>query len=191
MTRRPRGAPPLAPPPSTSLRPAVSPPPGALLAERRLIEATLVACGVPARDCEDLLQIVLVAAWSAIQAGRYRPHPRAHPRRALQAWLQGIAWRQAGHHLGRAHVRREVPVDAPRALVGEGSVAPEGRLLARAALRALVELPAPHRELLLAAVGPRTITAHPRAHGLSPSTAARRLHLAREALARRIARRLW
>ncbi|WP_434042136.1 MULTISPECIES: RNA polymerase sigma factor [Sorangium] len=190
MTRRPRGAAP-APPPSTPLCPAVSPPPGALLAERRLIEATLVACGVPARDRDDLLQIVLLAAWNAIQAGRYRPHPGADPRRALQAWLRGIAWRQAGHHLGRAHVRRELPVDAPRALTDEGSVAPEGGLLARAALRALAELPAPHRELLLAAAGPRPITAHARAHGLSPSTTARRLHLARKALARRIARRLW
>ncbi|KYF49874.1 hypothetical protein BE08_25655 [Sorangium cellulosum] len=190
MTRRPRGAPP-APPLSTPPRPAVSPPPGTLVAERRLIEATLTACGVPARDREDLLQIVLVAAWSAIQAGRYRPHPGAHPRRALRAWLRGIAWRQAGHHLGRAHVRREVPVDEPRALVGEGSVEPEGRLLARAALRTVAELPGPQRELLLVAVGRRTITAHARARGQSPSTTAHRLHLARKALARRIARRLW
>ncbi|XYH94513.1 RNA polymerase sigma factor [Sorangium sp. So ce1128] len=171
--------------------PSQKPPVDALVAEQRLIAARLIACGVPAHDREDLLQVVLIEAWKAIQSGRYRPDPRADPRRALQAWLQGVTWRQAGHHLGRAHVRREVPVDEPRALVDEGSVEPEGRLLARAALRALAELPAPHRELLIAAVAPRTITAHARAHGLSPATAARRLHLARKALTGRIARRLW
>ncbi|MGK3960219.1 RNA polymerase sigma factor [Sorangium sp. So ce118] len=190
MSRRKRGAPP-SPPLPTPLRAAAFPPVGALVAEQRLIVARLIACGVPARDREDLLQIVLVAAWRAIQSGRYRPDPRADPRRALHAWLQGITWRQAGHHLGRAHVRREVPIDDPRALVDEGSVDPDGRLLARAALRVFAELPAPHRELLLAAAGPRTVIAHARAHGLAPATAARRLQLAREALARRIARRLW
>ncbi|WP_437320237.1 RNA polymerase sigma factor [Sorangium sp. So ce385] len=168
--------------------PAVSPPIEALVAERRLIAAVLVACGVHARDCEDVLQNVLMAAWRAVQEGRYRPDPRADPRRALQGWLRGITWRQAGHHLGRAHVRREVPVDEPRALVDEGCVDLEERLLARAALRALVELPAHHGELLLAAAGPQTITAYARAHALNPATTARRLHVAREALAARIAR---
>ncbi|XXX73760.1 sigma-70 family RNA polymerase sigma factor [Sorangium sp. So ce134] len=138
-----------------------------------------------------MLQNVLIAAWIAIQEGRYRPDPRADPRRALQGWLHGITWRQAGHHLGRAHVRREVPVDEPRALVDEGNIDPEGRLLARAALRALVDLPARQGELLLAAAGPQTITAHARSHGLNPATTARRLHVARQALADRIARRLW
>ncbi|XXY52537.1 sigma-70 family RNA polymerase sigma factor [Sorangium sp. So ce269] len=190
MSRRKRGAPP-SPPPSTPLRAAAFPSVDALVAEQRLVVARLIACGVPARDREDLLQIVLVAAWRAIQSGRYRPDPRADPRRALSAWLQGITWRQAGHHLGRAHVRRELPVDDPRALVDEGSVDPDGRLLARAALRALAELSARRRDLLLAASGPRPVTAHARAHGLAPSTAARRLRLARKALARRIARRLW
>ncbi|WP_437500910.1 RNA polymerase sigma factor [Sorangium sp. So ce1099] len=190
MIHRKRGAPP-SPPLSTPLRAAAFPPVDALVAEPRLIAARLIACGVPACDREDLLQIVLVAAWKAIQSGRYRPDPRADPRRALYAWLQGITWRQAGHHLGRAHVRREVPVDDPRALVDEGSVDPDRRLLARAALRALADLPAPHRELLLAAADPRSITAHARAHCIAPATAARRLQLARKALAHRIARRLW
>ncbi|WP_437478907.1 sigma-70 family RNA polymerase sigma factor [Sorangium sp. So ce1014] len=190
MSRRKRGAPP-APPLSTPLRPAVSPSLDALVAERRLIAARLIACGVPARDREDLLQIVLIAAWEAIQSGRYRPDPRAAPRRALQSWLHGITWRQAGHHLGRACVRREIPVDEPRALVDEGSIDPEGRLLARAALDALAELSARHRELLRVAAGPRTLAAHARAHGLSPATAASRLRLARSALAGRIARRSW
>ncbi|WP_437337983.1 RNA polymerase sigma factor [Sorangium sp. So ce394] len=190
MSRRKRGAPP-APARSTPRRPAVSPPIGALVAERRLIAAVLAACGVHARDREDVLQDVLMAAWRAVQEGRYRPDPRADPRRALQGWLRGITWRQAGHHLGRARVRREVPVDDPRALVGEGCVDLEGRLLARAALRALVALPAQDGELLLAAAGPQTITACARAHRLNPATTARRLHAARKALADRIARRSW
>lgn len=190
VSRRKRGLPP-ARALSMPLRPAVSPPLDALVAERRLIAARLVAYGVPARDREDVLQNVLIAAWRAIQEGRYRPDPRADPRRALQGWLHGITWRQAGHHRGRAHVRREVPVDEPRALVDEGSVDLEGRLLARAALRALVELPAHHGELLLAAAGPQTITAYARAHGLNPATTARRLQVARKALADRIARRSW
>ncbi|WP_437586685.1 RNA polymerase sigma factor [Sorangium sp. So ce1000] len=190
MSRCKRGAPP-ARARSMSRRPAISPPLATLLAERRLIAARLVACGVPARDREDVLQNVLIAAWSAIQAGRYRPDPRADPRRALQSWLRGITWRQAGHHLGRAHIRREVPVDEPRALVDEGSVDPDGRLLARAALRVLVELPGHHRALLLAAAGPHPMTAYARAHGLNPATIAGRLRVARKALADRIARRLW
>ncbi|WP_437990024.1 RNA polymerase sigma factor [Sorangium sp. So ce145] len=183
-SRRKRGAPP-APARSTPLRPAVSPPLATLVAEQRLIAARLVACGVPARDRDDVLQNVLIAAWSAIRAGRYRPDPRVDPRRALQRWLHGITWRQAGHHLERAHIRHEVPVDEPRALVHEGSMDLDGRLLARAALRVLVELPAHHRELLLAAAGPQPMTAYARAHGLNPDTTAGRLRIARKALADR------
>ncbi|WP_437792714.1 RNA polymerase sigma factor [Sorangium sp. So ce693] len=190
MSRRKRGVPP-APGLSMSLRPEVSPPLDALVAERRLILSRLIACGVHARDCEDVLQDVLIAAWKAIQAGRYRPDPRIAPRRALQGWLHGITWRQAGHHLGRAHVRREVPVYDPRALVDEGSVDLDGRLLARAALRRLVELPAHHRDLLLAAAGPHPLTSYAREHGLNPATAAGRLQVARKALAERIARPAW
>ncbi|WP_437818424.1 hypothetical protein [Sorangium sp. So ce1078] len=44
---------------------------------------------------------------------------------------------------------------------------------------------------LLAAAGPQTITAYARAHGLNPATTARRLQVARKALADRIARRSW
>ncbi|AGP39335.1 hypothetical protein SCE1572_35565 [Sorangium cellulosum So0157-2] len=43
-----------------------------------------VACGVAASDCEDALQDVLIAAWRAVQEGRYRPDPRAERRRALR-----------------------------------------------------------------------------------------------------------
>lgn len=188
VSHRKRGAPPASPAPP---RVAVFPSLDVLVAERPMIAARLVACGIPARDCEDLLQIVLVAAWKAIQSGRYRPDPQTDPRRAIQAWLHGITWRQAGHYLGRACVRREVPVGEPRALIDEGSIDPGGRLLARAALRALAELPARHRDPLVAAAGPGSIAAHARAHGLKPATAASRLRTARRELARRIAQRLW
>ncbi|WP_438032324.1 RNA polymerase sigma factor [Sorangium sp. So ce204] len=185
MSHRKRCAPP-APP-----RAAVLPSLDVLVAERPMIAARLIASGIPARDCEDLVQIVLVAAWKAVQSGRYRPDPQTEPRRAIQAWLHGITWRQAGHYLERACVRREVPVGEPRAFIDEGSVDPGGRLLARAALRALAELPARHRDLLLAAAGPGSLAAYARAHGLRPATAASRLRIARRELARRIAQRLW
>ncbi|KYG07643.1 hypothetical protein BE21_28295 [Sorangium cellulosum] len=84
-----------------------------ILAERRWIAARVTSGGVPRRDREDVVQAVIVAAWMAVEADRYRPDPSVAPRRALLGWLFGIVWRKVGHHVNRAWVRREIPMADP------------------------------------------------------------------------------
>lgn len=173
--------------PKEALHPVVSPSIEALWAERPFIALLLRALHVPARDREDLLQTVLLGAWEAIQARRYRPDPRRHPRHALRAWLHGIAWHQVSHHRESAYVRRVVLRGAPLALDGQAHVEIEGELFARAALREVAALPGGHREVLLAATGPLSLVAWARARGMNPNSAASRLRRARRALAERLA----
>jgi RNA polymerase sigma-70 factor (ECF subfamily) len=130
---------------------------------------------------------VLLGAWEAIQACRYRPDPLRHPRHALRAWLHGIAWRQASHYRESAYVRREILRGASLALAGEAHVEIDGALLARAALRRVAALSVGHREVLLAAAGPLSLAAWARARGMNPHSAASRLRCARKALAARLA----
>ncbi|KYF53790.1 hypothetical protein BE04_13720 [Sorangium cellulosum] len=98
---------------STPKHPAIRIPVERILAERRWIAARVTAGGVPRRDREDVVQAVIVAAWMAVEAGRYRPDPSVAPRRALLGWLFGIVWRKVGHHVNRAWVRREIPMADP------------------------------------------------------------------------------
>ncbi|WP_236644354.1 RNA polymerase sigma factor [Sorangium cellulosum] len=167
--------------------PAVSPSIEALWAERPFVALLLRALHVPARDLEDLLQTVLLGAWKAIRARRYRPDPSRCPRAALRAWLHGVVWRQVSHYRERACVRREILRGAPRAPAGQAPVQIEGELLARAALREVAALPVGHREVLLAAAGPLSLAAWARARGMNPNSAASRLRCARRALAKRLA----
>lgn len=179
--RRPRIA------PHEALHPAVSPSIEALWAERPFVAPLLRALHVPARDREDLLQTVLLGAWEAIRARRYRPDPRRHPRAALRAWLHGVVWRQVSHYRQSARIRCEILFDAPLAPAGHAPVEIEGELLARAALREVAALPRGHREVLLAAAGRLSLVAWARACGMNPDSAASRLRRARRALAERLA----
>ncbi len=99
--------------PKEALHPAVSLSIDALWAERPFVALLLRALHVPARDREDLLQAVLLGAWEAIRARRYRPDPRRRPRAALRAWLHGVAWRQVSHYWESAYVRCEILCSAP------------------------------------------------------------------------------
>jgi RNA polymerase sigma-70 factor, ECF subfamily len=158
-----------------------------LWAERPFVALLLRALHVPARDREDLLQTVLLGAWKAIRARRYRPDPRRHPRHALRAWLHGVVWRQVSHYQDKAHVRCEILCGAPLAPAGQAPLELEGELLARAALREIAALPAGHREVLLAVAGRLSLVAWARKRRMNPNSAATRLRRARRALAERLA----
>ncbi|WP_049876575.1 sigma-70 family RNA polymerase sigma factor [Sorangium cellulosum] len=173
--------------PNEALHPAVSPSIEALWAERRFVAPLLRALHVPARDLEDLLQMVLLGAWEAIRARRYRPDPRRHPRAALRGWLHGIVWRQVSHYRDSACIRCEILLDAPLSPAGQAPVEIEGALLARAALREIAALPAGYREVLLAGAGPLSLVAWARRRRMNPNSAASRLRRARRALAERLA----
>ncbi|MDC0680603.1 RNA polymerase sigma factor [Sorangium atrum] len=144
--------------PSFAKNPAVRLPVERIVAERRWLAALVTGSGVPRRDRDDLVQAVLMAAWMAVEAGRYRPGPSVHPTRALRGWLQGIAWRKASHYRERAWVRQEVPVADPWSVWPEPPRDDELLVDARERLLAvrlaLSRLPRRDRkELALAAVG--------------------------------------
>lgn len=159
-----------------------------LMACRQLIVSTLVVCGIMQRDLDDLVQIVLMAAWKAIDTGRYRPDPTADPARTFRSWLMGIAWRQAMHHRARAHHRREVPAADPWRVAPEPCTDPDVAALSAEVFVALWSLPLWAREvLLLAAAGHRPFEIA-RILRISYSAAAKRLRRARERLARLVRR---
>ncbi|SDG53135.1 RNA polymerase sigma-70 factor, ECF subfamily [Sinosporangium album] len=95
---------------------------------------------VPARDIDDVVQIVFSEVW--------RSRHRFDPARSLPAWMIGIAHKRAVDHL-RARTLQTVPLDAvadPPARDGtaEGHGLPERDEVRRA----LAALPAPQREAI-------------------------------------------
>ncbi|WP_438006413.1 sigma-70 family RNA polymerase sigma factor [Sorangium sp. So ce321] len=157
------------------------------MAERAFIVSTLISCGVPARDSADVAQAVVLGAWQAIEADRYRPDPAVNARQVLRRWLRGVAWRQATHYLESAYVRHEVlhhePVGPLRHVVGLNL---EAQLQARAemeTLLALWQMPLWAREVLaLAALGHEGTEIASVLH-LHRGTAVSRLRRARKLLA--------
>ncbi|AGP37702.1 sigma-70 family RNA polymerase sigma factor [Sorangium cellulosum] len=162
----------------------------ALLAERGVIVAVLISSGVPQRDRDDVAQDILLGAWRSVKRGMYRPDPAQDARKALRAWLYGIAWRKTGHYLGSAWVRRAVlhaqPLGRLREPVG---IDLHAQIEAREVLEALADLPDWQREALLSVDDPESLVAYARRRGMKPGTAASRLRIAREALALRLRRR--
>ncbi|WP_437721818.1 RNA polymerase sigma factor [Sorangium sp. So ce861] len=160
----------------------------AIVAERRLIIATLVASGVPRRDRADVVQGVVLGAWRSIKRGMYRPDPAENARQAFRKWLHGIAWRKAWHYLESAYVRHELLSPEPLGLLRE-VIGPslEAQVEAREVLEALTELEPSQRELLLAVDEPDSFCAYARRHGMNPATAATRLRNVRRLLALRLA----
>ncbi|KYF57930.1 hypothetical protein BE08_25895 [Sorangium cellulosum] len=158
-----------------------------MLAERGIILATLA--GIPQRDRADVEQAVVIAAWSAIRRGMFRPNPRDRPRDALRKWLHGIAWRQAAHYFESAYVRRFIldpqPLGRLREPVGPSL---EAQVAAREVLEALASLPQWQVEALLAVDQPASLVQYAKDRGMSPGTAASRLRIAREALSVRLRR---
>lgn len=94
-------------------RRAVIPAGEALVAARPAVVSVLRGYGIAAQDVDDVAQAVLLTAWDAIRWCRYRPDPDETPARALTAWLRGIAWRVAAHHVDRCARSREDLVEEP------------------------------------------------------------------------------
>ncbi|KYF65905.1 hypothetical protein BE15_23465 [Sorangium cellulosum] len=165
--------------------PAIRIPVERIIAERRWIHA-LVTAGVSPRDREDVVQAVLMAAWMAVEEGRYRPDPSVDPRRALRGWLHGIVWRKVGHHGQRACVRREIPVADPWRVHPEPPrddeflVAARERLLA--VRLALSRLPQRDRQMLALCAAGHGVREVARTLGMPSSTAAREIGRARRRL---------
>ncbi|WP_437590457.1 RNA polymerase sigma factor [Sorangium sp. So ce1000] len=88
-----------------------------LLGQVRLVRAAIASGlrGTQAtrEDVKDLSQDVLLAAWEASEAGRYRPDPSMEPARALAVWMRTLAYHRVRHHRASARVRREEPRAEP------------------------------------------------------------------------------
>ncbi|MGK3967704.1 sigma-70 family RNA polymerase sigma factor [Sorangium sp. So ce118] len=175
--------------PPAARHPRKHPPIEAILAERSVILAVLIASGVPQRDRPDVEQGIIVGAWRSVERGMYRPDPADEPRKALRRWLWGIAWRKAGHYTGSAWARRAVLHAEPLGRLREpAGVNLEAQLQARETLEALADLPDWQLEALLIVDAPESLVAWAKARGMNPGTAASRLRIAREALALRLRR---
>ncbi|XXY18776.1 RNA polymerase sigma factor [Sorangium sp. So ce216] len=173
--------------------PAVRIPVERIVAERRWIAALVSAGGVSPRDREDVVQAVILAAWLAVEEGRYRPDASVDPRRALLGWLHGIVWRKVGHHRKRAWVRLEIPAADPWSVQPappprDDALLVEARERLLAVRLAVPRLPQRDRKLLaLCAVGDglREIA---RMAGIPRSTAVRQVGRARRRLLGLLAR---
>ncbi|XXY16009.1 sigma-70 family RNA polymerase sigma factor [Sorangium sp. So ce216] len=175
--------------PPAARHPSQRPPVQAILAERSLILAVLIASGVPQRDRADVEQDIIIGAWRSIERGMYRPAPEDEPRKAIRRWLWGIAWRKTGHYLGSAYVRRTVLHAQPLGRLHEPvGIDLHAQLQAREVLEALASLPPWQVEALLIVDAPESLVAWAKARGMSPGTAASRLRIAREALSLRLRR---
>lgn len=154
-----------------------------ILRERRSIRRALRRCGVREEDLEDVAEDVIVAAWLAVEGGRYVPPELADPRRALRSWLFGICRNVANHHRESGRVRHEV-VTEPAALPERSGLDVGAQVAAREELQRLVRLP-PHvrAPLFEVAVG-CTFAEAGAALGIPASTAAKRVYIGRRALAK-------
>ncbi len=173
---------------ATNARPQpVRPSASALLAQLPYIRATAIACRVPLREVDEVVSACLLAAWTAIQRGDFRVHAWVDPTEALARWVYGIAWRLSAHERGRVRHRHEVLVEDPWALAAElglePAVEPEGQFRARAALRALNQLPPEDRRLLLDVAAGATTNELAGPLGVSTRAVLLRIERAREALA--------
>jgi RNA polymerase sigma-70 factor, ECF subfamily len=163
--------------------PPVYPPIAAILAERPSLTRMLLNRGVPSRDVDDVLQMVFLGAWKAIEVGRYRPDPRADPQRVLRAWLYGICWRQALHHVERACTRHEISMADPWARIKEPRIDPTDGIGGAEVFAALWTLPLWARQILLLAAVGHDVTELAKLIRISVSTATNRLRRARLLLA--------
>ncbi|XXT20732.1 hypothetical protein WME94_04080 [Sorangium sp. So ce429] len=135
---------------------------------------------------------MILAAWMAVEEGRYRPDASVDPRRALLGWLYGIVWRKVGHHCNRAWVRREIPAADPWSVQPapprDDDLLVEARERLLAVRLAVSRLPQRDRKLLaLCAVG-EGLREVARMAGIPRSTAVRQVGRARRRLLGLLAR---
>ncbi|WP_437898950.1 RNA polymerase sigma factor [Sorangium sp. So ce124] len=156
------------------------------------IQSVLRGLGVPVIDIDDVLQDVMLGAWTSSQAGRYRPSSAREPLDALRRWLFGVCAFTCTHYHERAFRRREVPVDDPWAATGEERMDPGHvgeRIDAAEALMAIAALPTWAREVLVLAALGHGGTEIAELLRIPLGTAGSRLRLARARLARKLRRR--
>ena len=139
-----------------------------LLALRPTIRETVIACGVPTSEIEDATATIVLAAWQAIQAGRFRLYAGADLERVFGSWIYAISWRLSSHERGRARHRREVLSDDPWSLMHEpAGPDPDEQIAARRALRVVQALPPSRQAPLLAVIQQDGIEGLARKHGVS------------------------
>ena len=156
--------------------------------ERAAIRETVIACGVPETEVEDVMATCLVAAWAAIQRGQFRVYAHAAPAETLRRWLHGVSWRLAMHERNRAHHRREVLSRDPWALATTQPVLDlQDQIAARAGLRALWAVPRKCRNLLLAVASGTTPSKLAQRFGVSARNVRREIDRARRDLQEQIA----
>jgi len=166
----------------------ICPDTAAVLAEVPALRRFLRRAGVGPGDLDDVLQEILLGAWLAIRAGRYRPGPGGG-RARLMAWLATIAFRKRKGVLYRAHRRREILTPDPCRIAADPGADPRPRIAARAALRALDRLPETLRALVAPMAAGATVSEAARELGIPVRTAFARLQRVRRRLAGRIAGR--
>ncbi|WP_437767152.1 RNA polymerase sigma factor [Sorangium sp. So ce281] len=151
----------------------------------------LLKYGVPRQDVADVLQEVMLGAWTSIEVqARYRPEPGGEPRRALWVWLWSIAWHEASHYRGRAFRRREVCMADPLTAIPEPIIEddPVDRLGALEGFLTIGRLPHHLRAVLRLAgigLGPTELAG---LLGVPVPTAASRLRRGRQLLGQMLTR---
>jgi RNA polymerase sigma-70 factor, ECF subfamily len=171
--------------------PPVHVPIAAIIALRHVTFQVLWSCGVALRHLEDVYQECLVAAWQAIEAGRFRPDPALDPSVSLRHWVAGIAWRQALKHRERSVNRHEVPAPDPWDAAQEPCTDTAGTLDAREALRALARLPKRYRDVLAAFARGELIRDFARENAIGEGKAWSRMRRARAEFLKLLAGRGW
>lgn len=118
---------------------------GEIYALTPYIAQVLKSRGVPQSDREDLIQRVLLGAWQAIAAGRFRRDPDI----PLRAWVAEIARRQASNYWRASRSRQEELTDpdliqheSPQAQPDEALADKEDRLFVADQLAAPDEMQA-------------------------------------------------
>ena len=114
-----------------------------VLQQQRFVRRFAVRSGVPAAFLDDFVQDVVLAAWLAIQAGRFDPPDPERPLDdSVRAWLAGIVKRKA-MDLRKANRNRDrliVPESDASTESGYAVIeqhTPEDRMLSRETLEVL------------------------------------------------------
>ncbi|WP_438002683.1 sigma-70 family RNA polymerase sigma factor [Sorangium sp. So ce321] len=162
-----------------------------LTAQTPYLRGVLQGLGVRAVDLDDVVQDVMLGAWTSSQAGRYCPDPSRDPDLALKRWLFGVAFNTASHYRERAFRRYEVPVADPWPAGSEERVDAGQlgeRIDAAEALMVIAAMPLWAREVLVLAALGHGQTKLAELLNIPLGTAGSRLRIARKRFAAKLKR---
>jgi len=152
-----------------------------VIREVPFIKKVLRQCDVPRVDLADVVQDVLLGAWTSMRNTGFRPPPHLPLQDTIRRWLYGIAWRQASHYRERAHRRREI-VSGQMKNVVDAAQRVDDQVDARMRLEGIRALPRGYHEVLaLVALGAE-IREVAEQLGVSEGTATTRIHRGRQLL---------